>query len=274
VTADAPDTVGVRFLDDQVAIESNASEVVAWCREYYRQMLVADPGVECTRLGIHLHGSVYCLLVGGRERSVHRSLDGVVRGLNAEILDVFARRHRNLVWLHAAAAAWQQHAIVLPGPSRRGKSTVASLLYALGWTYLADETLAVDVSTATAFPFPLTPAFRASASAAPVLDPKSQCKRRVDLAAGRVARDPMPIGAVVFPQYVDSGVTRLLPAAPAAGALELVLNCRHDAAGRPALLAGACGLMRQVPAFRLEYHDGRQAADVLDRLLGTRRTSG
>jgi hypothetical protein len=63
--------------------------------------------------------------------------------LEQEIVAAVARRSR-LLWLHAGAVLLDRRALVLPGPSFAGKSTLVDALVGRGARYLSDEWVAID----------------------------------------------------------------------------------------------------------------------------------
>jgi hypothetical protein len=147
---------------------------------------------------------------------------------------------RGRLFVHAAAAEWQGRAIVVPGRSFSGKSTLAAALLRAGAAYLSDEWAVLD-EDGLVHPYP-RPMRRRHPGGTPrdVVSP---------LALGwDVAREPIPVGLVVWttyraaarwhPESMSSGVTALalLDNAPAARrdpafALRLVARAAAGATG-------------------------------------------
>jgi hypothetical protein len=55
-----------------------------------------------------------------------------------------AARSENYVFVHAGVVAWEGRALMLPGASHSGKSTLVAALVAAGATYYSDEYAAID----------------------------------------------------------------------------------------------------------------------------------
>src|SRR5205807_5395193 len=99
----------------------------------------------------------------GRRR--HRVFDGdvrVARGSDLDLtLDAFraeielfiAEHARNRVFVHAAVLGWKGRAVVVPGPSETGKTTLAVELIRRGAVYLSDEYAVFD-ARGRVHPFP------------------------------------------------------------------------------------------------------------------------
>jgi hypothetical protein len=147
---------------------------------------------------------------------------------------------RGRLFVHAAAAEWRGRAVLVPGRSFSGKSTLAAALLRAGAAYLSDEWAVLD-QDGLVHPYPI-PIRRRYPGGMPrdVVSP---------IALGwDVARSPIPVGLVVWttyqaaarwhPERMSSGVTALalLDNAPAARrdpafALRLVARAAAGATG-------------------------------------------
>lgn len=99
-----------------------------------------------------------------------------------------------LLFLHAGVVGWRGRAIVLPGSSHAGKSTLVAALVAAGATYYSDEYAVLDVR-GRVYPFPRRLSLR----------PGPFGSGRVDLShrtpRGAEAASPLPIGLVALVTY-------------------------------------------------------------------------
>ncbi len=77
---------------------------------------------------------------GAREELAYRTLEELASEFHFAV-SVFARPY---LFVHAGVVAWRGRAIVLPGPTMSGKSTLVSALVDLGATYCSDEFAAID----------------------------------------------------------------------------------------------------------------------------------
>lgn len=86
-----------------------------------------------------------------------RPTDGTWIRLESQLALVAADHLVDLVPIHAGLATWNGRTVLLPGPSRAGKSTLLLALSDLGATMLADEYALLDPATghATGWPRPV-----------------------------------------------------------------------------------------------------------------------
>jgi hypothetical protein len=75
-------------------------------------------------------------------RSLRR--DEVVVALEQEIQNYLAHQARDRVFVHAGVVGWRDRAVLFPGRSMAGKSTLVAALLAAGATYYSDEFAVLD----------------------------------------------------------------------------------------------------------------------------------
>ena len=147
-----------------------------------------------------------------RGRSPHLLMDDsktVVRsGSLKEIFEAFETRlkmyvaemARRRVFVHAGAVGWRGKAIIIPGRSMSGKTSLVAELVRAGATYYSDEYAVLDArGRVHAYPQPL--AIRDEQSA-------RQVKRRAEELGGVTGTRPLPIGLVVISRYRDGSSWR------------------------------------------------------------------
>lgn len=100
-------------------------------------------------------------------------------------------RHR--VFVHAGVVGWKGRAIVIPGRSYSGKSTMVSELVKAGATYYSDEYAVLD-SRGRVYPFPKPLEMRESGK-------WKQTKVDVEHFGGKTATRPIPVGLVMVTEY-------------------------------------------------------------------------
>ncbi len=132
--------------------------------------------------------------------------------LNLEVAE-FAR---GCLFVHAGVVGWHGRAIVLPGPSHAGKSTLVAALLRAGATYYSDE-FAVFDAAGRVYPFPRRLSLRGEPGARP---------RRVTSAElGAVAgTGPAPVGLVALARYKPGARWRPRPRTAGQGVLDLLSN--------------------------------------------------
>ena len=104
-----------------------------------------------------------------------------------------AARASGVLFVHAGVVAWQGRAILIPGRSRAGKSTLVHALLRAGADYYSDEFALLDTD-GRVHPYPLPLSLRA--------DGRSPA-RRIDPSqlGARVAQSPAFVEVIVATQY-------------------------------------------------------------------------
>ncbi len=99
------------------------------------------------------------------------------------------------VFVHSGVVAWQDRAIVIPGDSRSGKTTLVAALIRAGATYYSDDFAVID-SSGLVRPY-----------ARPLKIRRSRFgefdRHRVEELGGRRGINPIPMGAVVLAPYEE-----------------------------------------------------------------------
>lgn len=103
---------------------------------------------------VERRGSRWHVRVDGRATRSEEEPIATVRTLNHELLHGVMLRAPERCFVHAAVVTWQGRAIVIPGRSRAGKSTLALACVLAGAAFLSDELLAFDPARGTAGAFP------------------------------------------------------------------------------------------------------------------------
>jgi hypothetical protein len=120
-------------------------------------------------------------------------LDEIFAALEADLqLYVAEAAHRRL-FVHAGVVGWGGRAIVIPGRSRSGKSTLVAALLRAGATYYSDEYAVFD-ARGRVHPYPKPLSIRGQAEERPR-------KYRAEALGGRTGVRPLPVGLVVATTY-------------------------------------------------------------------------
>ncbi len=134
VRVDAPVDIALRDLRSLVAPELSVRECRGGPSDLHLTRWTGD----------------YHLLYGQRRYGPYRNLQNALRGVSNAVHFVIGKRSP-LTFLHAGAVEIDGFAIVFPGRSRWGKSTLVASLVAQGCGYLSDE-YAVVSSEGCVFP--------------------------------------------------------------------------------------------------------------------------
>jgi hypothetical protein len=141
-----------------------------------------------------------------------------------------ADNSRKLVFIHAGVVGWGDRAIVIPGRSFSGKTTLVAELVRAGATYYSDEFAVVDRNgRVQPYPQPLQ-----------IRDPHTYRQTRCPVVrlGGLTGKSPLPIGLVVFSQYREESTWLPQELSPGVGCLQM-LNNTISARSAPAVALSA-----------------------------------
>jgi Rps23 Pro-64 3,4-dihydroxylase Tpa1-like proline 4-hydroxylase len=116
--------------------------------------------------------------------------EDLFRWLCQDIDQAVAQRSQRMLFVHAGVVAWRGLAIVIPGRSHSGKSTLVAELVLRGAVYYSDEFAVLD-ETGKVHPYRRTPVLRDEKRHSQAL----RLMREDDPTA------PLPIGVIVFGSY-------------------------------------------------------------------------
>jgi hypothetical protein len=118
------------------------------------------------------------------------------------------------LFVHAGAVGWKGKAIILPGRSHTGKTTLVSELIKAGATYYSDEMAVLDSKGRVhAYPIPLS-----------VRESRGTCRYKPEHFGSEAGHDPLPVGLVVVTSYHQGAVWRPRALSPSRGLLALLDN--------------------------------------------------
>ena len=144
------------------------------------------------------------------------ALDQVLAALETDLHRYTAEAASDMTFLHAGVVGWQGRAIVFPGRSLSGKTTLVREMLRLGATYYSDEFAVVD-SSGLVHPFARPLGIREDSS-------YPQTKYTAERLGAASGVKPLPLGMAVICKY-EAGA-RWQPAllSQGQGALELLAN--------------------------------------------------
>ncbi len=176
----------------------------------------------------------------------------------ASELQLYVAEHaKRRVFIHAGVVGWRGQAIVIPGNSMSGKSTLVEALVRAGAEYYSDEYAVLDAA-GRVHPFPKPPQRR---------DPETfrQTGFAVESVGGTVGTRPLPVGTVLISQYDPEATWRPRSLSAGRGVLALMahtVSARHapervlpaltQLANHATILKGARGEARQLIATLLK----------------------
>ena len=143
-------------------------------------------------------------------------LDQVLAVLETDLHRYVAEASPEMTFLHAGVVGWQGRAILLPGRSLSGKTTLVREMLRLGATYYSDEFAVVDDS-GKVHPFPRPLGIREDATYA-------QTKYTAEKLGASLGVKPLPLGAVVICKYKVGARWKPAPLSSGQCALELMTS--------------------------------------------------
>jgi len=157
-------------------------------------------------------------LVYGLSQRVARTHDlrQAMEALGTDLQAFIALRAPRRVFVHAGVVGWRGQAILLPGRSYTGKSTLVVALVRAGATYYSDEYAVLD-EQGRVHPYPLPINMRSGAVA------PSQ-KIPPEALGARTGRKPLPVGLVLSTEFHPEARWRPRALSPAAAVHALLSN--------------------------------------------------
>lgn len=193
----------------------------------------------------------------GQFVSQHATRKGALEALESEVHFAVASRSRDMAFVHAGVVEWEGGAIVIPGLSMSGKSTLVAALVRAGATYCSDEYAVLD-HDGSVHPYPRRLVMREG----------KYPPGRYSAASlgGRVATHPVPLRLVVSTRYIPGAQWAPRPLSPREAALRLLDNSllAREIPGR--LLASFQAALSSALAFESDRGDAEEAAAAILRL--------
>lgn len=193
--------------------------------------------------------------------------------LESEIRQSVAAGAEHRTFVHAGVVGWRGRAIVIPGRSRSGKTTLVAELVKAGALYLSDEFAVLDSrGRVHSFAKPL------SIRGASGCDRHAQSRRAEEL-GGACATGPLPVGLVVLAEHRAGAIWRPERLTPGQAVIEML---RHTVPARLRPEASLIALERAVAGATVlkgERGEAKDLAALLQRSLdemkpGSRRAMG
>ena len=156
------------------------------------------------------------LYVGSARIARSMSLDEVLDRLEDDVRLYVAEWSRRKLFIHAGVVAWEGRAIVIPGRSFSGKSTLVDALVRAGATYFSDEYAVFD-DHGLVHPYEVPLSLRKEAGGPPE-------KVRVDTPKQPGGLKPLPVGVIAMAKYRPGARWRPRPLPPGQAVLSLLAN--------------------------------------------------
>jgi hypothetical protein len=182
---------------------------------------------------------------------------GVVREtLESRMRAFVAERARRRIFIHAGAVGWRGRAIIIPGYSFSGKSSLVAELVRAGATYYSDEFAILD-ERGRVHPFIKPLSLRAEGEV-------RQEHFRVEELGGTLGVEPLPVGLVLITQYRRGAHWRPRRLTQGQGTLAML---EHVIAARRRPRQSLAALERVVAAAPVLAGRRGEAREIVERIL-------
>ena len=192
-------------------------------------------------------------------------LEPLLDQLACDLMVHVANHAPDYVFMHAGVVAWQGRAVLLPGTSFAGKTTLVAELVGAGAIYYSDEYAVLD-DRGRVHPYARDLQIRTEGSSEQRSVPVSQLN-------GRTGIDPLPVSLVVFTEYVEGSEWRTEPVSPGMAALEMLRHTIPVQRIPARVMAALARVMETATALRSPRGEARDAAScILLAMDGALRT--
>ena len=196
--------------------------------------------------------------VGARRRARTRDLRHALAVLESELRQSVAARSTRRTFVHAGVVGWRGRAIVVPGRSRSGKTTLVAELIRAGASYLSDEFAVLD-ARGRVHPFAKPLSIRGLGGC----DVHVRRPSAEEL-GGQSAKAPLPVGLVVLAAHRPGA--RWEPATLTAGQAVIEMLA-HTVPARLRPAESLQALERAVARAVVVKGERDEAAELAPRLL-------
>jgi len=182
-------------------------------------------------------------------------LDLALEILDSTIRERIAFSAPDHIFVHAGVVAHQGRAIVIPGKSFSGKTTLVAALVRAGATYYSDEFAPID-RDGLVHPYAKPLSIRGAN--------QLQNNHHVETLGGAAGDEPLPVGLVVLPTYRAGASWEPTRLSPAQGALAMI---GHTAPARERPQQMVPTLTRAVESATILQGDRGEADELAPLLL-------
>jgi len=194
------------------------------------------------------------VLVDGVVTEAAPSLQDVVTRVQRALDDAVVQHQRRVAIVHAGVVAHEGRALLLPGPSRAGKSTLVAELLRRGALYLSDEYALIDPE-GRAHPYPRPLLLRGEAG-----DDALRLATELDSTA---LQEPIPVGLILGVTYSTDAAIALEPISQGEGLMLLLRNTPQVLADQPWILGPLERAVGEATCYMGHRGDARAAAAAI-----------
>ena len=196
-------------------------------------------------------------LLYDNEREVGRTddLEEIAARFQAFLHIHIAEHSPNRTFLHAGAVGWRGRAIVLPGRTGAGKTTLTAELVRAGASYLSDDFAPID-NRGRVHPFPKPLAIRENGETREL---------SAEAFGGQQRRLALPVGLVVLSSYAEGRHFRPRSLSPGRAVIELLKTTASARRDPMRAFERLSRIAQQAPVLRGARGDAAEAAEIILR---------
>ena len=200
----------------RIGIRTNQPEILSTLDEYFPPLWKPSNAAQVERLFSLKIGKSHEIFEGKERGAKSRSLKIVLEDLERRIKMYVAEMARRRVFVHAGVVEWQGKAIVIPGRSYSGKTSLVAALVRAGATYYSDEYAVMDLQ-GRVHPYPQPLAVRKPGAF-------TQKKYSAEKIGGITGTKPLRIALIIVSTYQANARWRPKKISAGQGVLELLNN--------------------------------------------------
>jgi serine kinase of HPr protein (carbohydrate metabolism regulator) len=195
------------------------------------------------------------LFIGDRLAFESRDDQSALAELTRELMVHIANYAPDLVFVHAGVVGWKGHALVLPGTSFAGKTTLVAELVRAGATYYSDEYAVLD-DQGRVHPYSRDLQMRENGS-------HEQTSVAIEVLNGNAGTAPRPVSHVVFTEYLPSAQWSPEPVSAGLAVLEMLRHTIPVQRTPARVMATLAKMMETATAVRSERGEAAETARAL-----------
>ena len=147
-----------------------------------------------------INGSAKVAVFKNNEKLFNYTNDeSLIEYISSQIRITVAEFAESKVFIHAGAVGWKDSAIIIPGTSFSGKTTLVSELIKAGAVYYSDEYAVLD-EDGNLHPYPKMLSMRG------IIDDFQQVETAPEVFGARIGSKPIPVKMILITQYKKKGV--------------------------------------------------------------------
>lgn len=197
----------------------------------------------------------YRLILDDETVAEHPDLQSALQQLTRDLMVHVANYAPDRVFMHAGVVGWQGRALVLPGTSFAGKTTLVAELVCAGAAYCSDEYAVLD-EHGRVHPYARELQMRQPGS------PKHTAIA-VERLNGVVGTSPLSVSRVAFAEYRESGQWNPEPVSAGMAVLEMLQHTIAVQRTPARVMATLAKMMENATAVRSERGEANEAARAL-----------